>query len=104
MQPHRLINEINKFVLDLYFRFQFFIGKLDLDKSSCTLLIIRTTRCVCETQRSPIMANSKDGQGHKDKYIDLVTRNIMKALALAVQKLKAGDDLEFLPPGKIGGV
>ena len=38
---------------------------------------------------SPIMANSKDGHGHKDKYIDLVTRNIMKALALTVQKLIA---------------
>ena len=23
----------------------------------------------------PIMANSKDGLGHKDKYLDLVTRN-----------------------------
>ena len=22
-----------------------------------------------------MMANSKDGQGHKDKYLDLVTRN-----------------------------
>ena len=28
------------------------------------------TRFVCETQMSPIMANSKHGQGHKDKYID----------------------------------
>ena len=28
------------------------------------------TRCVCETQMPPIMANSKDGQGHKDKYLD----------------------------------
>ena len=24
------------------------------------------TRCDCETQMPPIMANSKDGQGHKD--------------------------------------
>ena len=28
------------------------------------------TRCVCETQMPTIMANSKDGQGHKDKYLD----------------------------------
>ena len=27
-------------------------------------------RCVCETQMPPIMANSKDGQGHWDKYLD----------------------------------
>ena len=37
------------------------------------------TRCVCETQMPPIMANSKDGQGHKDKYLDtsrmIVSRN-----------------------------
>ena len=27
------------------------------------------TRCVCETQMPPIMANSKDGKGHKDIQI-----------------------------------
>ena len=25
---------------------------------------------VCETQMPPIMANSKDSQDHKDKYLD----------------------------------
>ena len=29
------------------------------------------TRCVCETQLPPITANSKDVQGHKDKYLDI---------------------------------
>ena len=28
------------------------------------------TRCDWETQMPPIMADSKDGQGHKDKYLD----------------------------------
>ena len=28
------------------------------------------TKCVCEILTPPIMANSKDGQGHKDKYLD----------------------------------
>ena len=28
------------------------------------------TRCVCETQMPPIMANSNEGQDHKDKYFD----------------------------------
>ena len=28
------------------------------------------TKCVCETQMLPKLANSKDGQGHKDKYLD----------------------------------
>ena len=37
---------------------------------------IAKTRCVCETQMLPIMANSKDGQGHKDKYL-ATSRNIL---------------------------
>ena len=28
------------------------------------------TRCVCKTQMPPIMGNSKDGKGHKDKNLD----------------------------------
>ena len=28
------------------------------------------TRSVCETQMPLLMANSKDGQGHKDTYLD----------------------------------
>ena len=28
------------------------------------------TRCVCETQMPPIMANSKEGQDHKEIYFD----------------------------------
>ena len=32
-------------------------------------------RCVCETQMPLRASNSKDGQGQKDKYKDLVTRN-----------------------------
>ena len=30
----------------------------------------KKTRCVCETQMPPIMANSNEGQDHKDKYFD----------------------------------
>ena len=33
------------------------------------------TRCVCETQMFPIMANSKNGQGHMDKYLNNSTKN-----------------------------
>ena len=33
------------------------------------IIILGETRCVCETQMPPIMANSKDGLGHKDKYL-----------------------------------
>lgn len=37
--------------------------------------MLRKARCVCETQMPTTAANSKDGQGQKDKYKDLVTRN-----------------------------
>ena len=56
---------------------------------------LKLTRCVCEKKMPPIMANSKDGQGHKDKYFD-IRRNIVSqemlncnmkaALALTAQK------------------
>ena len=36
----------------------------------------RRTRCPYETQVSPIMANSKDGQGHKDYNLDTSSFNI----------------------------
>ena len=42
MWPHRLIHNINKPVLNLYFRFEFFIRKLD--NSFCTSLINRLKR------------------------------------------------------------
>ena len=41
MWPYRLINNINKPVLNLYFWLEFFIRKLD--NSLCTSLIIRLT-------------------------------------------------------------
>ena len=31
---------------------------------------LEVTRCVCETQMPPIMAHTKDGDGHKDRYLD----------------------------------
>ena len=54
---------------------------------------LKQTRCVCETQMPPIMANSEDGRGHKDKYLDTSRKILsqemlmcnMKALALTVQ-------------------
>ena len=58
---------------------------------------INKKRCVYETQMPPIMANVKDGQWHKEKYLN-TSRQIllqeklkynMKALALFVQKLLA---------------
>ena len=56
---------------------------------------LKLTRCVCEKQMPLIMANSKDGQGHKDKYLDIRRKivsqemlncNMEAALALIAQK------------------
>ena len=53
------------------------------------------TRCVRETQMPLITANSKDGQDHKDKYLDnsrkILSQEMlmcnMKALIFIIQKL-----------------
>ena len=42
MWPQRLLHDINKPVLNLYFRFEFFIRRLD--NSLCTSLIIELKR------------------------------------------------------------
>ena len=45
---------------------------------------------ICETQMSPIMAKSKDGLGHKDKYLDTSRKILlmcnMKALIFIIYK------------------
>ena len=44
------------------------------------------TRCVCETQMPPIMANSKDGQGHKDKYLDTSRKILSQKMLMCNMK------------------
>ena len=51
------------------------------------------TRCICETQMPPIIANSKDGLGYKNKYVDtgrkILSQEItcnMKALIFIIKK------------------
>ena len=47
--------------------------------------MLRKDRCVCETQMLPIAANSKDGQGQKDKYLDtIVQRSCHKKYSYAI--------------------
>ena len=40
------------------------------------------TRCVYETQMSPIMANSIDGQDHKEKYFDTSKKILSQVMAM----------------------
>ena len=49
-------------------------------------LLNTVRRRVCETQMPPIMANSKDGQGHKDKYFDTSRRLCHKKCWCAISK------------------
>ena len=44
------------------------------------------TRCVCETQMPPIMANSKDGLGHKDKYLDASRKILAQEMLMCNMK------------------
>ena len=45
------------------------------------------TRCVCETQMPQIMTNSKDGQGHKDKYLDTSRKILSQEMLMCNMKV-----------------
>ena len=47
---------------------------------------LKQTRCVCETQMPPIMANSEDGQGHKDKYLDTSRKILSQEMLMCNMK------------------
>ena len=49
-------------------------------------LICFQSTCVCETQMPPIMANSKDGQGHKDKYLDTSRKILSREMLMCYMK------------------
>ena len=44
------------------------------------------TRCDCETQMPPIMANSKDSQDHKDKYFDTSVKILSQEMTVCNMK------------------
>ena len=49
---------------------------------SCATFEYCIRRRVCETQMPPIMANSKEGQGHKDKYFDTSRRIVSQEMLM----------------------
>ena len=49
------------------------------------------TRYVCETHKSPIMANSKYGQDHKDKYLDTSSLDASHGIVVCQSSL----DIQF---------
>ena len=44
------------------------------------------TRCVCEPQIPLIMANTKDGQGHKDQYLDTSRKILSQKMLMCNMK------------------
>ena len=51
-----------------------------------TNCIYNVTRCVCETQMPLIMANSKDGLGHKIKYLDTSSKILSQEMLMCNMK------------------
>ena len=49
----------------------------------------RKTRCVCETQMPPKMANSKDGQGHMVKYLDTSRKILSQEMLMCNMKAQS---------------
>ena len=54
------------------------------------------TRCVCETQMSPIMANSIDGQDHKNKYFDTSKKILSQEMAMCNMETLISNFLEII--------
>ena len=63
-------------------------------------------RCVCETQMPPMMANSNDGQNHKDKDKYLFTRRKVDYVQYGrscVHYLESRNIVNFLKIGQMSG-
>ena len=62
------------YILDLYWRWVTRSKRqslwLSCNKVCTAIRSVTQTRCVCKPQIPLIMANTKDGKSHKDKYFD----------------------------------
>lgn len=56
--------------------------KLKIQISKTWPKIHIATKCVCETQILPIMANSSIGQDHKDKHFDISRKIVLQEMNL----------------------
>ena len=70
-----------------------FLEPQSLGSTTCNNLIMRMpspfakrTRLVCEKQMPPIIVNSKDGQGHNEKYLG--TNRKILSLEMLTCKMK----------------
>ena len=88
MRPHRLIHDINKPVLNLYFRFIIFINKLD--NSMCTpLIIIIKHILMIDTYKHAYVIKYKIEQEVFDvnKYVNNATSLQMARISMIDEKL-----------------
>ena len=59
------------------------------------------TRCVCETQMPPIIANSKDGQDNNDIYFDTSRQILSQEMTMCIMEalnlyFRSYDQCQFL--------
>ena len=91
MRPRRLIHDyihvhVNNPVLNLYFRFEFFIRKLDI--SLCTLLIIRLKRTLMIDTHKNVIRYQKEHELHYvNKYVNNPTSLQMARILLIDEKI-----------------
>ena len=86
MWPHRLNHDINKPDLNLYFRFEFFIRKLD--NSLCTSLIIGLKRILMiDTHKNVIRYYVQHELHYVNKYVNNPTSLQMARISLIDEKL-----------------
>ena len=82
MRPHRLIHDMNKPVLNLYFRFEFFIRKLG--NSLFTSLIIRLSCILMIDTHKNVIRYKKEHELH---YVNNPTSLQMGRISLLDEKL-----------------
>ena len=62
---------------------------------------VKITRCVCETQMPPIMANSNEGQDHKDQFFYTSRKILSQEMtmynmeAFSILSLRSYDQCQF---------
>ena len=89
---------LNKFKIIIYLLYNLSICSLYNNVRSNCLIKLTETRCVCETQMPPIIANSKDVHGHKDKYLD-TSRKILSQ-GMLMQYESSNIYLKIMKPWK----
>ena len=91
MRPYRLIHDMNKPVLNLYFQFEFFIGTLD--NSLCTPLIIRIKRILMIDTYKKVIRYKIEHVLYVNKYVNNTISLQMARISLIDEKLDSQNNV-----------